>query len=197
MAGVLPFFTTGANAKIKVNNRTLAFCTNVSYTVQVNHAAPHVLGLYEPSSVEPLSYLVTGSFTVIRYVKDAVGNVGGGAPNGVAQNDAGDGVGNWGGAWGGGLGNFLSANGVGNDGRANEALDPSTYANSVGFDIQIYQKTNAGDLGVANLRNCRITKASFGMSKRSPAIQTFEFTALYADEDSFVANFSGQGQSFT
>ena len=67
MAGQTPFFLTGANAKIRVNGVTLAFCTNLSYSIAVNHATPQVLGMYEGSSVEPLSYRVTGSFTIIKY----------------------------------------------------------------------------------------------------------------------------------
>jgi hypothetical protein len=196
MSGVKPFFITGANAKVKVNDKTLAFCTDLSYSVQVLTQTPKILGMYEGSSVEPLGYTVSGSFTVIRYAKDAKSNVGGNAPRGIAGNDAGNGVGNWGSAWGSGLGSFFARNGVGNDGRANEALDPSKYANSTTFDIQVYQKTQGGDIGVANIRNVRITQADFSLTKKGAAMQRFNFVALYVDEDSFVADFSGQGQHF-
>jgi hypothetical protein len=222
-----PFFITGANAKIKLNGKTIAFCSDFSYSIQVITQTPHVLGLYEGASVEPLAYNVSGTFTVIRYMKDAQKDIGGQLPNGVALNDAGNGVGNWGSAWGGGLGSFLAANGVGNDGRANEALNPGKFANGTTFDIQVYQKismnaptsntvegqvtsglqslngiltgntTETGDvLGVANIRNCRITQADFSISKKTPAVQRFNFVALYVDEDSFVADMSGLGQQF-
>lgn len=195
MSGVKPFFITGANAKVKVNDKTLAFCTDLSYSVQVLTQTPKILGMYEGSSVEPLGYTVSGSFTVIRYAKDAKSNVGS-APDKAAGNDAGNGVGNWGSAWGGGLGSFFARNGVGNDGRANEALDPSKFANGVTFDIQVYQKTQSGDIGVANIRNVRITQADFTLTKKGAAQQRFNFVALYVDEDSFVADFSGNGQQF-
>jgi hypothetical protein len=228
MSGVKPFFITGANAKIKLNNKTLAFCTDISYSVQVLTQTPKILGMYEGSSVEPLGYSVSGSFTIIRYAKDAKANIGGKAPNGTTANDTGNGVGNWGGVWGGTIGDFLARNGVGNDGRANESLDPSRFANGVTFDIEIYQKTPGGgdnqgldavtgraaasildtlgggnnlfgagpgnSIGVAKIRNCRITQADFQMSKKGAATQRFNFIALYVDEDSFVADFSGQGQ---
>ena len=35
MAGIRPTFITGANAKVRVNDKTLAFCTDLSYSVQV------------------------------------------------------------------------------------------------------------------------------------------------------------------
>jgi hypothetical protein len=224
MAGIKPFFITGANAKIKLNGKTLAFCTDLSYSIQVAHQTPKVLGMYEGSSVEPLGYTVSGSFTVIRYAKDAASAIKGNRPHGV--NDNGNGVGNWGSAWGGTLGDFLSRNGVGNNGRANENLDPSKLSNATTFDIQVYQRvpgtgqqadgvqnvlSSVSDIltggtggagaaenmiGVANIRNCRITQADFSLSKRGAAMQRFNFVALYVDEDSFVADFSGKGQQF-
>lgn len=235
MSGLRPFFLTGGNAKIKLNGKTLAFCTDLSYSIQILTQTPKVLGMYEGSSVEPLGYTVSGSFTVVRYMKDIAGAVGGSKPQGVAENDAGNGAGNWGGVWGGKFGDFLARNGVGNDGRANEAMDPSKFASGTTFDIQVYQKvdtrgsgqvaqpgglqsllgglssilqggnnSNGGGgsgpnidfVGVANIRNCRITQADFSISKKGAAIQKFNFVALYVDEDSFVADFSGKGQQF-
>jgi hypothetical protein len=196
MSGIRPFFITGANAKVKVNNKTLAYCTDLSYSIQVLTQTPKILGMYEGSSVEPLGYTVSGSFTVVRYAKDAKSNVGGNSPSGVAPNDAGNGIGNWGTAWGGSAGDFLARNGIGNDGRAQEGLNPSKFSNGVSFDIQVYQKTAGGDIGVANVRNVRITQADFQLTKKGAAIQRFNFVALYVDEDSFVADFSGLGQHF-
>lgn len=230
MAGVRPTFITGANAKVRINGKTLAFCTDLSYSVQVLTQTPKILGMYEGSSVEPLGYSVSGSFTVIRYAKDIKSSAGGKTAPGLAGNDAGNGVGNWGGVWGGTVGDFFARNGVGNDGRANEALDPSKFQNSVTFDIEVYQKVaNAGDnqgadaiagraaasvldtlgggnnlfgesvgnaIGVAKIRNCRITQADFSLTKKGAAVQRFNFVALYVDEDSFVADFSGLGQQF-
>lgn len=188
-----PFFLTGANAKIKVNGRTLAYCTNLSYSVTVNHATPRVLGMYEPTSVEPLSYLVTGSFTVVRYIADVKNNVGGTSPNGTFE--GGNGVGNWGPD---GLGKRLTEgfNLDGFDGRAYDSNNPGKLEKSTGFEIYIYQKLDGQQQSVAKIREARITKTDFALSKDSPATQTFSFTALYADEDSFIADMSGRGQQF-
>ncbi len=197
MSGIKPFFITGANAKVKVNDKTMAFCTDLSYSVNVLTQTPKVLGMYEGSSVEPLGYTVSGSFTVVRYAKGVEDAVKGKLPQGVVGNDAGNGIGNWGTAWGNSGSDFLARNGVGNDGRAHEALDPSKLSNGVTFDIQVYQKTgNGNDIGVANIRNVRITQSDFSLSKRGVATQRFNFVALYVDEDSFVADFSGVGQQF-
>lgn len=218
MSGIRPFFITGANARVRLNGKTMAFCTDLSYSVQILTQTPKVLGMYEGTSVEPLGYTVSGSFTVIRYAKDAKANIGS-APHGVASNDAGNGVGNWGKAW----------SKHGEDGRANEALDPSRFADGTTFDIEVYQKTDSrtktitpitaavpkniqsktgtlgattkesgttGQIGVAKIRNCRITQADFQLTKKGAAIQRFSFVALYADEDSFVADFSGLGHHF-
>jgi hypothetical protein len=145
MASTKPTFITGANAKIRLNGKTLAFCQDFTCSVQILTKTPKVLGKYEGDSVEPLGYVVSGSFTVIRYAKGIRGALGDGHfPHGLAENDAGNGVGNWGTAWGGKLGDKLSRNGIGNDGRAHEALDPSKFSNGTTFDIQVFQKIPVG-----------------------------------------------------
>ena len=186
MAGMKPFFLTGANAKIKVNNVTLAYCTNVSYSVTVNHATPRVLGMYEPTSVEPLSYLVTGSFTVVRYIADAKSSVGGTSPNGVSEK--GNGVGSY--------GEKQDQLWTAFDGRTYDNLNPGRLDKALGFEINISQKVCGKTQEVAKIREARITKSDFALSKKAAATQTFQFTALYVDEDSFLADMSGNGEQF-
>ena len=188
-----PFFLTGANAKIRVNNRTLAYCTNLSYSVQVNHATPRVLGMYESTGIEPLSYTVTGSFTVVRYMAEATDNIEGKNPHGA--DEGGNGIGNWGPD---GLSKRLAAgfNTGAPDGRAYDSLNPVKLDKATGFEIYVYQKLPSGDLmSAARIREARITRADFSLGVRSAATQTFQFTAVYADEDSFLADFSGRGQN--
>ena len=193
MAGKQPFYLTGSNAKIRINNRTIAFCTDMSYTVTVNHEAPIVLGMYEGSSVEPLSYEVTGAFTIIKYTagfKTDVAN----PPSTV--NERGNGIGAW------GPETLLKklAGGLditGPDGRAYDSLNPRKLETAAGFEIEISQKINdVANRSVAKIRNCRITKADFRLSKNDVARQAFQFRALYVDEDTFLADFSGFGQQF-
>jgi hypothetical protein len=200
MAGVRPFFVTGDKLKIVLNGKTIAFATDLACSVQVSHQTPHVLGMYEGVSVEPLAYNVSGTFSIIRYVHNALANIGGTPPNGVSPSDAGNGVGNWGSIWGGGiLGGALSTIGnpfsSGSDGRANEALDPSKFAQGTTFDILVYQHNPNGDpMGVIRIRSARISKADFSVNKRSPAQDRFDFVALYVDGDAYQANPSGSGQ---
>lgn len=221
MAMRQPSFITGATAKIRLNGKTIAFCQDFTCSVQVATQAPKVLGKYEGDSIEPLGYFVSGSFTILRYAKGIKEVLGKGAVPGLAENDAGNGVGNWGTVWGGGskAGDFFARNGIGNDGRAHEALDPSKFATGTTFDIQVYQKVPGkvdttlesqfrdavdllsggtladagGDnyLGVLNIRNARINRADFGLAKRAVAAERFTFIALYVDGDGFVANASG------
>jgi len=183
--GNKPFFLTGANAKIKVNDMTVAFCTDVSYSVQIMHQTPKILGMYEGTSVEPIGYNVSGSFRVVRYVRNAVDNLG--APSGSKAKNSGNGIGN------------MSSSGpwLTNDAQTHLSLVPADLENAMGFDLEIHQKLSTGEfLGVAKIRNCRIVQTDFSLSKRAAAIQTYNFVALYADEDSFIADFSGRGQHF-
>lgn len=191
MAGLAPFFITGANAKIRLNNKTIAFAQDFSYSVVVKHIAPKVLGRYEVDSIEPMSYEVSGSFSIIRYakgLKEELGNAGYKVPDGVSND--GNGIG----AWDAGGKLFLDS-----DGRPGDNLDPSAMKLGTFFNIEVYQKAAGGrQCGIARIRDCRIQRADFSLAgKRAPAVQRFTFTAIFADEDSFVANFSGIGQQFS
>jgi hypothetical protein len=197
MAGQVPFFFTGANAKIKVNGVTLAFATNIQYSVAVKHAAPRVLGMYEAHTLEPLMYEVNGSFTVIRYTKGLKDFVKGTTPPDTSNK--GNGIGSWG-PDNNGLGKAFDTIGIpfSPEGRADQALNPSKLHQSMMFDIELFQVSQDNEEGmVAKLRDCRITGSDFRIDKKSAAHQTFTFMACYADEDSFNAVFSGLGQQLT
>jgi hypothetical protein len=183
MSGKKPLFLTGANAKIKVNGVTLAYAVDLSYSIRVEHATPTVLGMYEASSVEPISYSVTGTFTVVRYVAEMHEKTGGNAGTSKKGNGAG--------TWGGDAGLLKTT------GRAYESFVPSKLSTSSSFSIEIFQKYNGGSMPVAKIRDARITASDFQIDKKSTAMQRFSFTALYADEDSFIADFSGDGQQFS
>ena len=185
MAGKKPFFITGATAKIKVNGIVLAYCTGVSYSVQVNHAAPRILGMYEPTSIEPTSYLVTGSFSVVRYTAEARDYV----PGAPGSSSRGNGIGAWRDS-----GSSVGARLI--EAKAEQSLNPGRLQTAAGFDIEIWQKLEGENLPVAKIKGARITKADFSLNKQSPASQSFQFTALYADEDSFLTAASGSGQQF-
>lgn len=194
MSGKTPFYLTGSNAKIRINNRTIAFCTDIGYSITVNHETPIVLGMYEGSSIEPLSYIVEGSFTIIKYTAGYKTDVLG-PPGEVSER--GNGLGAWG-PDGVAKQLFAGLKLSGADGKAYDDLNPRKLQTGVGFDIEISQQIGGGtDLrSVAKIRGCRITKADFRLSKRDAARQSFQFKALYADEDTFLADFSGLGQQF-
>lgn len=141
MAGKVPFFLTGANARILLNNKTMAYATDVAYRISVKHASPRVLGRYEVEVHQPLAYDVTGTLTVIRYgrgLKDYYQNR---VPNDV--DNAGNGVGSFGlSSFGGVIGSAIglpTADGQ-FDGKADEAFNPSRFFQSKMFNIEIRQK---------------------------------------------------------
>lgn len=193
---ITPFFITGAVAKVKLNGKTFAFCQDISCSIGVATESPRILGMYEPTSIEPVAYEVSGSFTLVRYirgVKDFFTQHNMTPPVGVSEK--GNGIGGW------GDDSFLGQAGIGTDPRPNEHLNPRFLATSSLFDIEVYQKVRATDgatdeWGVVRIRGCRIERADFNLSKASPAMQSFTFKATYADEDSFNAGFSGLGHHF-
>ena len=201
MAGQSPFFLTGANAKIKLDGKTIAFATDFSYSVQVVHATPQLLGMYEVANVEPMAYRVTGSMTVIRYAANMKGFVeddGRVAPSGV--NEKGNGIGAL--EPGGLTGVVKSTIGVSmNSGMAYHSLDPSKLQNAMKFDVELYQKGQRSDgttssQAFARLRDCRIIRVDGGVNKNGMAQEQLQFQAIYLDQDSFEAAMSGLGQQF-
>jgi len=195
MSGLIPFFLTGANAKIKINNNTMAFCTNLSYSIRVSHINPKVLGMYEGHSIEPTGYEVTGNFTIIKYTRGmAEFHEGHGSKIPTGTHKSGNGLGAWGPK--GIPGTTGSIGRGGNDGQAQQGLNPATLNNSIMFDIEVYQKGPHGeDNPVARLKNCRITQADFTLNKRGVATQSFQFMAVYADDDTYRTSASGIGQN--
>ncbi len=226
MAGMRPFFLTGANAKIRVNGKTLAFATSLSYRIEVKHEDPRVLGMYEGHSLEPVGYRVSGSFSIIRYVadvKDAQTTSGEGqeffsepvldnngapvldqfgqpqkktrsrpktvaakAPYGVKN--TGNGIGN--------VGDNNLAGAISLRPSPREFFNPKLMDRHSAFEIEVFQKVNGEDIPVAKIRGVKLTTADFNVGGKQAAQQNFTFEALYVDEDSFLADFSGRGQQF-
>ena len=196
MSNKVPFFITGANAKLKVGHTTIAMCTDLTYSVRVVHEAPHILGVFEAFTLEPMSYEVNGSFTVVRYTKGLKSFLDTGeSPNDVS--DYGNGIGSWGPTSGiDTVMASLGGNSFGGTSRVDQSFDPSKLHVPQMFDVEVHQKSKDGETGIfARLRNCRMTGSDFKLIKRGIAQQTFTFRACYADEDSFLAGFSGVGQT--
>jgi len=146
MSGKTPFFLSGGNARILVNNKTIAYATNVTYRVSVKHASPRVLGRFEVETIQPLAYEVTGTLSVYRYGRDLQSYFGEHAPESV--NNSGNGVGSLGlssalGAVGSALG-FPTTDGQ-FDGGTNEAFNPARLFQSRMFNIEIRQNIPSRD----------------------------------------------------
>jgi hypothetical protein len=191
MANLPPFFVTGSNCKIKVNGVTLAYARDLSYSVSIPHKEIKTLGAYEVHSLEPTSYSVRGSFTIIRYSEGTRKKSLENAP--ASSSNKGNGIGYW---------QSDTARKVGIDlvdGRASDSLDPSELHNAVTFDIEVWQtqkdfsKNEIVSSGLTKIRNCRIVDVQSSIPK-GLMTQTFQFVAQYLDEDSFIANSSDNGQ---
>lgn len=78
----LPKMMTGARAILKIDNKVVAFATNVSYTVSIPHAPINVLGRFSAARHEPLGYDVTVNCGVLRF-SEAGG--GGNSADGIAN----------------------------------------------------------------------------------------------------------------
>lgn len=219
MAGKVPFFLTGGNARIYINGKLIAFATDVNYRVSVKHASPRLLGKFEVEEHQPLTYDVSGSMTLIRYARGTKDFFGSGAPDSVSQD--GNGIGSMGQS--GGILGVKKALGLPNgagrfDGNADENMNPGRMYQAKGFDIEIRQvlprnsprdrsannilapdlvNTHANETQIVLLRGCRISDMGFTLSRKGVATQQFSFLAQYADDDTMIAATSGVGQELS
>jgi hypothetical protein len=180
MAEKRPGFITGANARIKAFNRTLAYCSDVSYNVTVQTIPVESMGKYEVHSNEPVAYSVDGTFSIIRYTKNA---------HDMGISDVAD----------------SNHNGPDNiqdsaKGNMNQHIDPASILGSQTFDLEIHEKRQAtaggsgaaGDIGeteVFRVVDCRLTRRGMTLNKRGVMVDNYAFVGILA-QDSDVADAS-------
>ena len=163
---IRPSLITGANAKIKVGEKVLAYAVNVSYGVQVETIPIETMGRYEVVSHEPISYYVGGSLAIIRYNGEAVVQHPNSLPN---ANNSGNKVDNW----------------------VNGHFNPATLINSETVDIDILQKigtrqpgTSASDdIQTIKVMNCRLTSKGGQLSKRGYLIEAYDFVGVLQQDE--------------
>ena len=178
MAGMLPSFVTGANAKIKAGGKTFAYAQEVSYRVTVDVVPVETMGRYEAASIEPVNFSVAGELSIVRYTKVAKNN----GIHGADSN-------------GNGLGNVNWVTG----GNAADQINPGNILMSKTWDLEIFQKiqTAAGATPVVSappvikLTDCRFNSKGGGMNKRGILVERLGFVAILASDDSFTSTHSG------
>ena len=115
--GVKPGFVSGANARVKLDGLTLAYCTDMSYTVDMATVPIEAIGSYEVKSYEPIAYAVSGNFSVIRYTSKITPTKGKASGNPAEE--------------------------LGSDNKVALHLDPGRVLTSSTFDMEIFQSTAA------------------------------------------------------
>lgn len=181
MAGQVPSFITGANAKIKAGGITFAYAQDVGYRVSVDVIPVETMGRYEVVSHEPVNYSVAGELAVVRYTKYAQEN---GMP-GAAEGGNGMGNVNW--KIGGG--------------KASDHINPGNLLMSKTWDLEVFQKiqddqgkieTVGGNEGAfIKISDCRFTSRGAGLNKRGILVDRYSFVGILASDDSFTATGSG------
>jgi hypothetical protein len=163
MANIGPTFLTGANAKIMIDSKLIAYAADVSYNIDAMTVPVEVMGRYEVLSNETVAYGVNGSFTVVRYAK--------GMATGAGVEDAAE------------SGNAANNLGVGSN------LDPQRMLQSSTFDLNVYQKyaevadslaTGAPHsvVGVIAITDCRIVRRVGSITKRGVLMETYAFVGV-------------------
>lgn len=177
MAGQKPGLVTGSNAKLKFGTKTLAYATDVSYSVDVSVVPVEVMGRYEVITNEPIATNVRGTFTIVRYTKE--GNAGAGLPDSSSN--------------GNGVGKFGTQGTTEKSGQAN-AFNPGQMLTTSTVDLEIFQRKVSGDFETSTplvkIENCRLTRLSSGLSKRGIMTETYDFVGILYSDESFAASMS-------
>lgn len=177
MAGQVPSFITGANAKIKLGSMTMAYAQDVSYSVDVATIGVETLGRFEVVTNEPVSYYVSGTLSVIRYTKAATQmagrtNLPGSSTNGNSINEWQD----------------TTTNSV-----VGDQFDPSKIISSKTFDLEIFSKLASDNPAggpvesIIKIRDCRFTRKSGSVTKRGLIVDQFAFSAVLMNHDDDTA----------
>lgn len=176
-----PTFVVGARAKIKVDGATIAFATNVNYTVDVTHVPVECLGAYEVIAYEPVGYRVSGTLTVVRYTANG---------NQVSANGTTDGKGNS------PFNNFGTTTGVvvGAAGVP-AAFNPANLLLSSTFDIEVYDRRDgqADQHGQRFIKvgDARFERRSGGINAKGLLEEQFSFNGILFSDDAATVVQSG------
>ena len=182
MAGKMPSFITGANAKIKVGGKTFAYCSDVAYNVSIDTIPIETMGRYEAVTNEPVNYSVTGSLSVVRYTALAKQqNMPGTATNGN------------------GLGEVNYTTG----GNGSFEINPGNILLSETWDLSVFQKTQSGAAApnstaqttdaveFITIKDCRFNRKSAALNKRGILVDRLDFVGVLAHDESFDSSNSG------
>ncbi len=175
MAGIKSTFVVGARAKVKIDGKTLAFATNVNYTVDVAHIPVEVLGSYEVVAYEPVGYRVNGTLTVVRYT--ANGN--------ATRTDGADDQGN----------SVFKMGTAANAARAPAAFNPGNLILSETFEVEIYDrrdgdKANDGQKFVT-IQDARFERRSGGLNSKGLLEEQYSFNGILMHDDAATVSKSG------
>lgn len=176
-----PSFITGATAKIKLNEKTMAYAQDVSYNVTVTTIPIETMGRYEVVANEPVAYFVDGTLSIIRYTNAAGSEYG-------AQNTA-------------AKGNSSAQIGVG------AHFNPGKLIQSETFDMEIFSKFTADqvetgqvdaegkaiteDRSITKLVDCRFTRKGGAINKRGVLVEQYAFNAILQNDDGLTSGYSG------
>lgn len=179
MANKKAGFIVGANAKIKMFGKTIAYATGVSYDMSTDVIPIEVMGKYEVVSYEPVSTRVSGSLTIIRYTKRA-------SENNIEKTASGN------------LGDGPSEIGDA-DNNANMHFDPSKLLESQTFDLDIFEiykqdGSSQTEQVVFRVQDCRLVRRGMTLNKRNALTDSYNFVGILAgDVDGTEVKVGGSG----
>jgi hypothetical protein len=175
MAGVKPTFVVGARAKIRLDNKTVAFATNVNYTIDVTHVPVECLGAYEVIAYEPVGYRVSGTLTIVRYTANR------NTPGVEETTDNGNSV--------------FAMGDPSHTARVPAAFNPGNLILSETFDIDVYDRRDGNKAGIeqkfANVQDARFERRGGGLNAKGLLEEQYSFNGILFNDDAATVSKSG------
>lgn len=173
-----PTFVVGARAKIKIDNKTVAFATNVNYNIDVTHVPVEVMGAYEVIAYEPVGYRVSGTLTVVRYTS---------SPNATTVNEADD------------KGNSSFSMGADNNtAGVKAAFNPGNLLISETFNIDIFDRRDGrpteDGVKFVTIQDARFERRSGGLNAKGLLEEQYSFNGILFSDDVATVTASGPNQ---
>ncbi len=172
MANQRAAFISGANAKIKIGTKVIAYCTDIQYNLTVATIPIEAIGTYEVLSNEPVAIMVEGSMSIVRYASNV------GTDTNVEGVESG--------------GNSLSNVKTGTaDANSNlqHHFDKANILASRTFDVEIRNTAkvsttaNVVEQNYIKIYDCRLTRRSAALNKRGILVENISFVGRYSKDE--------------
>lgn len=185
MAGLLPSFLSAAQLEIRIGDKVLAYCQNLSWTDDMTTTPVGGIGAYSFHALEPVGYIGRGSMAITHFSSLAMNRNAATENNALPANLA---------------GKTANTTRDGNSLMVQQFFSPAEILVSRTFDVNIYERRDPnGSLDenthIYTLKNCRMTNLSMTFTPGTLVNQVVSFLCMHVVDLTMEDNFKAENQA--